>query len=327
MTDSRFPFGETSAAQNGAVIKTCQSCGAVNGEADNICCFCDARLGGRSRMPVSRQVATQTDGDLPAEPDWRLEVSRKLRQYRARRSGVTAELQTVLPFEADAQQQLEPVDVAPPLVAPEPERSAVEKIYRENVPLEKPAKKDREPRKILSERFEIELPELNLSPSAENNSNVEAAAAVDGLADKDLYPVASLPERRLAALVDLGLLLFTYGGMLALFTVLGGHVGLNKLDVTVTLATLALFYAQYFALFTVFGGSTPGMMVQGLRVIGFNGETPTSRQMAMRSLGYLISAGACFLGFIWALWDDDRLCWQDRISRTYLTSNDGIMQP
>jgi uncharacterized RDD family membrane protein YckC len=104
-------------------------------------------------------------------------------------------------------------------------------------------------------------------------------------------------------------------------------VGLNKLDVTVTLATLALFYAQYFALFTVFGGSTPGMMVQGLRVIGFSGETPTSRQMAMRSLGYLISAGACFLGFLWALWDDQKLCWQDRISHTYLTSNEGNTLP
>jgi uncharacterized RDD family membrane protein YckC len=132
-----------------------------------------------------------------------------------------------------------------------------------------------------------------------------------------------LPERRLAALVDTGLLFFTYGGMLALFTVLGGHVGLNKLDLTVAGATLGLFYAQYFALFTVFGGSTPGMMVQGLRVVSFKGETPTSRQLAWRSLGYLISAGACFLGFIWALWDDDQLCWQDRISQTYLTSNEG----
>jgi hypothetical protein len=25
------------------------------------------------------------------------------------------------------------------------------------------------------------------------------------------------------------------------------------------------------------------------------------------------------LGFLWALWDEDHLCWQDRISRTYLT--------
>jgi uncharacterized RDD family membrane protein YckC len=88
---------------------------------------------------------------------------------------------------------------------------------------------------------------------------------------------------------------------------------------TVVGATFALFYAQYFALFTVFGGSTPGMMLRGLRVRGFDGAMPTSRQMVWRSVGYLISAATCFLGFVWALWDDDQLTWQDRISQTYVT--------
>ncbi len=128
----------------------------------------------------------------------------------------------------------------------------------------------------------------------------------------------------MAAIVDVGLLLFSYGGMLALFTVLGGHIGFNKLDLAVTGATLALFYAQYFALFTVFGGSTPGMMLRGLRVVSFDGSMPTSRQMVWRSFGYLISAGTCFLGFVWALWDDDQLCWHDRISQTYLTPNQNV---
>jgi len=122
--------------------------------------------------------------------------------------------------------------------------------------------------------------------------------------------------------LDVALLLFTYGGMLALFTALGGHIGFNKLDLLVAGATLALFYAQYFALFTVFGGATPGMMLGGLRVVSFDGGTPTSRQMAWRSFGYLVSAGTCFLGFLWALWDEDQLCWHDRISQTYLTPNE-----
>jgi len=33
----------------------------------------------------------------------------------------------------------------------------------------------------------------------------------------------------------------------------------------------------------------------------------------------LISAGTFFLGFFWALWDEDGMTWHDRISRTYLT--------
>jgi hypothetical protein len=41
--------------------------------------------------------------------------------------------------------------------------------------------------------------------------------------------------------------------------------------------------------------------------------------MLWRSFGYLISAGTFMLGYLWALWDEDHLCWQDRISQTYLT--------
>jgi uncharacterized RDD family membrane protein YckC len=252
-----------------------------------------------------RQVANQTEGNLAIEPDWRREVSNKLRQYRARRSGASAELQTVLPFEPDPPQQPEPREEGPDVIAPAREKNI------------------RETRKPRSERLEIAMPNLDLAPRLENVSIIEPVRFVEGLTNTDLYPVALLPERRLAALVDVGLLFFTYGGMLALFTVLGGRVGLNKLDLTVAVATLGLFYAQYFSLFTMFGGSTPGMMVQGLRVVTFIGESPTSRQLAWRSLGYLISASSCFLGFIWAIWDDEHLCWQDRISHTYLTSNQG----
>lgn len=146
-------------------------------------------------------------------------------------------------------------------------------------------------------------------------------------APDDIFPVASLLERRRAALLDFALLLFSYGGMLALFMALGGHIGFNRLDLVVSGMTLALFYAQFFALFTIFGGSTPGMMIRGLRVVSFDGSVPTSRQMVWRSFGYLISAGTCFLGFLWALWDEDHLCWQDRISQTYLTPIEGVGLP
>jgi len=135
-----------------------------------------------------------------------------------------------------------------------------------------------------------------------------------------LYPVASLEERRWSALIDIACLLFAYGGFLTLFGSLGGQFTLSKLSAEVYGATLAIVYLQYFALFTVFGGTTPGMMFRGLQVSSFSGEPPTPRQMLLRSLGYLISAGTVFLGFAWAWWDEDALTWHDRISRTYLTS-------
>lgn len=174
-------------------------------------------------------------------------------------------------------------------------------------------------RALRNERFEISIPTLETASAAGHVTWPAPSQPGAGLSHAPLYAVASLPERRRAAIVDAGLMIFSYGGMLALFTVLGGHIGFNKLDMTVAGATFALFYAQYFALFTVFGGSTPGMMLRGLRVVSFDGGIPTSRQMAWRSFGYLISAGTCFLGFVWALWDEEQLCWQDRISQTHLT--------
>ena len=133
-----------------------------------------------------------------------------------------------------------------------------------------------------------------------------------------LYPVASVEDRRLAALADAGCLLFAYGAFLALFGSVGGQFTFSKLSAVVCIATLALVYVQYFALFTIFGGTTPGMMLRGLQVASISGETPTPRQMLLRSIGYVLSAGTFGLGFLWAMWDEDSLTWHDRMSRTYL---------
>jgi len=284
------------------VIKTCQHCGAVNGDASDLCCFCDAPLGALGRSSVSRRIATPTEGSLAVEPEWRREVSSRLQDYRARRrGGVPADLQTALPFES--------------AMSSAPESSGA----RTQVSSPSSVKHPQASRTLRHERFEISIPTLESASTGGNVPWRSTSPSGAGLSHAPLYAVASLSERRRAAIVDAGLLVFSYGGMLALFTVLGGHIGFNKLDITVAGATFALFYAQYFALFTVFGGSTPGMMLRGLRVVSFDGGIPTSRQMAWRSFGYLISAGTCFLGFLWALWDEDQLCWQDRISQTYLT--------
>ncbi|HKW62284.1 MAG TPA: RDD family protein [Candidatus Acidoferrum sp.] len=134
-----------------------------------------------------------------------------------------------------------------------------------------------------------------------------------------LYPVASFDDRRLAGLIDFFCLAFAYGGFLGLFGSLGGHFTLSKLSAAVCIATFAVVYMQYFALFTIFGGTTPGMMMRGLQVVSFSGDTPAPRQMILRSVGYMLSAGTFFLGFLWAMWDSDELTWHDRLSRTYLS--------
>lgn len=189
----------------------------------------------------------------------------------------------------------------------------------------KPAGRARSARPRNAERLDINISQPAFDFSA---AEQQRAAALSALLAKNIPPshVAPLPKRRRAGLIDAALLLFAFGSFWSLFTALGGHVSISSFSAIVTVATMALLYAQYFTLFTYFGGSTPGMMLCKLRVVSFDGTDPTSEQLLWRSFGYMVSAGTGALGFIWALWDEEHLTWQDRISQTYLTQvlSDGI---
>jgi len=104
-----------------------------------------------------------------------------------------------------------------------------------------------------------------------------------------------------------------------LFHSLGGEITLAKVDAIVYVAVAYLFYAQYFFLFTTFAGATPGMQLSGLTIVRLDGSPPDTRQLLWRSFGYLLSGASVFLGFLWAVWDEDHFTWQDRISQTYIT--------
>ena len=258
--------------------------------------------------PPSIRRAAPTAGNLAVQADWHQEVHSRLAAYRARRRTLRQpEGQTALPFASasnvteagrdHADFVIPPVDWLPPSPAVQsPEARARAERY---------ASEARVP-------IAIEQPSLDWSGADRTRPAHTPGAQL-------LRPVAPLSERRLAGVIDAAFLLFTFGGILALFCALGGRFTLTRVDAAIAAATLGLFYAQYFTLFTVFGGSTPGMMLRGLRVVSFEGDTPSPRQMLWRSFGYLISAGTFMLGYLWALWDEDHLCWQDRISQTYLT--------
>ena len=163
------------------------------------------------------------------------------------------------------------------------------------------------------------LIDVSVPPEAEGQPARPDVAALPSV-HTGLFPVASLEDRRRALLIDAACLAFAYGGFLALFGSLGGHFAFNKLSAAVCFFSFAFVYLQYFGLFTIFGGSTPGMMVGGLQVASFSGDLPTPRQYLLRAIGYLLSAGTGFLGFLWVFWDEDGLTWHDRISNMYLAT-------
>ena len=267
---------------------------------EHACNFCDhPELSSLTESSVSTQgnLALRTS----AGEEWRGELNQRLQAYRARRrKAFPNEAQTELPFESHRPE-------ASVAVQTEPQR-ATDDDFAFTIAIGRPPQ-NTEPQDARL------LIDVSLPPLSEER---EEAPEAPEESPSDLYPVATLRERRLAALIDAACLAFAYGGFLALFGSLGGEFTLSKLSAVVCFSTFAFVYVQYFGLFTIFGGTTPGMMVRGLQVASFTGDSPTAQQLFLRTAGYMISAGTFFLGFFWALWDEDAMTWHDRLSKTYL---------
>jgi len=239
---------------------------------------------------------------MGAEPEWRSEVSRRLEQYRTRRGLVAPDLQSGLPFRRAAESQV---------AVTQSERGADQPIERSTGrsigrPMGRAVARPRQ-----SERVEICVqPELDFSAAAHERARPQTA----------LVPVASLAERLRASAIDAIFLVITCAGFAGLFRSLGGEIAISKMDALVCAAVIYLFYALYQCLFTTLAGATPGMQLRGLSIVRLDGTLPDTAQLLWRSFGYLLSGATLSFGFFWALWDEDRFTWQDRISQTYVTA-------
>jgi uncharacterized RDD family membrane protein YckC/ribosomal protein L40E len=351
---------DASAAQKQPVNKTCLQCGAILPSGISACRFCDSQFQPRgeteraSVLPRHGADLSAADAALCAngggisispddpeasapEPDqtyaWRSELANRLEAYRQRRRKVSPNAaQAQLPF-------AEPV-VAKRATAVVANRAPTTSVAELAIPdISAPQSVAYESSSQSSQSgdddfaFTIAIGRIASKPHSadgrmmidvSNSPDVDASGEVaresTERAQAGLYPVAPLGDRQLAGIIDAACLLFAFGGFVALFGSLGGQLTLSKMNAAVYLAALSVVYFQYFALFTVFGATTPGMMFRGLQVMSFSGEPPTPRQLLIRSAGYMLSAGTCLIGFLWAVWDEDQLTWHDRLSKTYLSS-------
>ncbi len=62
-------------------------------------------------------------------------------------------------------------------------------------------------------------------------------------------------------------------------------------------------------------GQTPGKWLLGIKVVPVGGGRLTFGRAVVRTLGYVVSAVPCYLGFLWIL-GDDRRGWHDWLART-----------
>ena len=125
--------------------------------------------------------------------------------------------------------------------------------------------------------------------------------------------------RRLAAIMYDALLV---GALLFLATVpfiaVRGGEPVEIGDNTLYRIVLVLVIYVFFVGFWTRSGRTLGMQSWGLQLETMDGGKPTFATASARFLAAIISWAPCGLGFLWQLWDKDRLTWHDRISGTHI---------
>jgi uncharacterized RDD family membrane protein YckC len=131
--------------------------------------------------------------------------------------------------------------------------------------------------------------------------------------------VAPLMQRAFAGACDWGIVLIAS----TVFFVLSWKSMGNLPDSKAGIAALALIpvalWTVYQFLFHLYAGETPGMRLAHLRLCDFQREVPEWELRKKRALYSTFSCLSVGVGYLWALVDEDTLCWHDRASRTYLT--------
>ena len=307
----------------------CGHCGHLN-EDEVRCLHCGRRLD----EPRRRSQFGDSHEGQPAAP-WRQELHRRLDAYRQRRDGARAAAgPNVISIERGAgfpnpgpvagtvNDRFDSATTAtrPDLRAAEVASNGGASVSPETVSVPAAATN------IQPEHLFLPPPGLG-APRRTEAVAVEAAFEPRSPTPNDVRcsaTVAPLQLRFLAGVLDASLLLIALGAFWGVFHQLGGAISADHEGVRAFGITAFLLMGFYWAFHVGFFGETPGMTWLGLRLLSFHGRRANGRQRAARVLGLLFSTTTFGIGFVWALLDDEKLTWHDRISKTFI-SRDGAV--
>lgn len=88
----------------------------------------------------------------------------------------------------------------------------------------------------------------------------------------------------------------------------------NLLYRVVLLVVLYVFFVGFWSR----SGRTLGMQSWGLQLETVDGRIPSVAAASLRFFAALVSLLPLGLGFLWQLWDPEKLTWHDRVSKTRL---------
>jgi hypothetical protein len=133
--------------------------------------------------------------------------------------------------------------------------------------------------------------------------------------------IAPISDRCMGALVDFGIVFGSFLVGVLVFASSTEHPPAGKAALAAAVLVLGVMGAFYGWLFMSYGGgSTPGMRYARIALCTFEDANPSRKELQNRIPATALALLPLGLGLIWALLDEDRLGWHDRMTRTYQRS-------
>jgi uncharacterized RDD family membrane protein YckC len=187
---------------------------------------------------------------------------------------------------------------------------------------------DSEPAELQEQEIEpLEMPpiarpslrgqQMDLLPSFDDIQLEPEEARIDH--DDEVIPrPAPLGQRCVSGVVDAGLVFIATGAFAITFLELAEEMPQSRMTLVCLLAAAGIFWLLFQYIFLTYRRATPGMRMAQLELCTFEGKATTMFDRQTRAAASALSAFSIGLGYAWALVDEDRLGWHDRISQTHL---------
>jgi uncharacterized RDD family membrane protein YckC len=129
---------------------------------------------------------------------------------------------------------------------------------------------------------------------------------------------APMSRRVLAGAIDSLLVITAFAAFAYIFFRITAIIPSPQQAAGVSVSLIALFWIAYQYFLIVYTGTTPGLKAARLYLSRFDGTAVPKRIRHWRVLASVLSGLSLGLGYAWCFLDEDRLCWHDRITQTYM---------
>ncbi|MBV9669571.1 MAG: RDD family protein [Acidobacteriales bacterium] len=129
--------------------------------------------------------------------------------------------------------------------------------------------------------------------------------------------VAPVELRCWAGLIDAAIVLGSAITFCSVFYGMQHEIPKQKVILGFSLLVIACFWAIYQILFLTYAGTTPGLRAMRLGISGYDDQVPSVQRRLYRAVSLVLTTMSLGIGFAWAVFDEDRLGWHDRMTRTF----------